>query len=258
MMFAVETRRSPALAPMIDLRDVEKSFGPHKVLDGVSATVAPGEVVCVIGPSGSGKSTLLRCINGLESYDRGNILVNGIEVNRNLRSIKAVRTQIGMVFQRFNLFPHRTVLENVIEGPIYVKGESRGVAVERAERLLKRVGLTDKAGTYPEKLSGGQMQRVAIARALAMEPKAILFDEPTSSLDPELVGEVLSVIKGLAEEGMTMMIVTHEMHFAREVADRVLFLDGGRVVETGSAKELLTEPKHPRTRDFLRRVLNPF
>jgi polar amino acid transport system ATP-binding protein len=240
---------------MIELRDVEKSFGAHQVLCGVSASVAKGEVVCVIGPSGSGKSTLLRCINGLESYRRGTITVNGIRVDRNSRSIKAVRTQIAMVFQRFNLFPHRTVLENVIEGPVYVKGEPRKAAVERAEGLLRRVGLADKAGAYPEKLSGGQMQRVAIARALAMQPKAILFDEPTSSLDPELAGEVLSVIRTLARDGMTMMIVTHEMLYAREVADRVLFLDGGRIVEEGPAEELLTAPSHPRTKDFLRRVL---
>jgi polar amino acid transport system ATP-binding protein len=241
---------------MIEIRDVEKCFGSHQVLCGVSATVAKGEVVCVIGPSGSGKSTLLRCINGLEGYDRGGITVDGIKVDRNARSIKAVRTQIAMVFQRFNLFPHRTVLENVIEGPVYVKGEARASAVERALFLLKRVGLSEKAGTYPEKLSGGQMQRVAIARALAMQPKAILFDEPTSSLDPELVGEVLIVIRALAQEGMTMMIVTHEMQFAREVADRALFLDGGKIVEAGPAKELLSEPKHPRTQDFLRRVLH--
>ncbi len=241
---------------MIELKDVDKSFGLHQVLCGVSATVARGEVVCVIGPSGSGKSTILRCVNGLESYDRGHIAVDGIGVDRKARSIKAVRTQIAMVFQRFNLFPHRTVLENVIEGPVYVKGEPRKLAVERAQLLLKQVGLAGKAGTYPDKLSGGQMQRVAIARALAMQPKAILFDEPTSSLDPELVGEVLAVMRDLANEGMTMIVVTHEMQFAREVADRVLFLDGGRILEEGRAKELLSEPKHQRTRDFLRRVLH--
>jgi polar amino acid transport system ATP-binding protein len=243
---------------MIELHDVEKSFGANNVIRGISASVGKGEVVCIIGPSGSGKSTVLRCINGLEAYDRGAIFVDGIKVDSKARSIKAIRTQIAMVFQRFNLFPHRTVLENVIEGPIHVKGERRDVAVERGNQLLARVGLADKAHTYPAKLSGGQMQRVAIARSLAMEPKAILFDEPTSSLDPELVGEVLSVMRSLADEGMTMVVVTHEMLFAREVADRILFLDSGLIVEAGPAKQVLTEPKHPRTQDFLRRVLNRF
>lgn len=242
---------------MIELKDVRKRFGAHEVLRGITASVRPGEVVCVIGPSGSGKSTLLRCINGLESHEGGTISVDGITVNRASPDIKTIRTQLSMVFQRFNLFPHRTALENVMEGPVYVKRVPREDARERALEVLTRVGLKEKASSYPGQLSGGQMQRVAIARALAMHPKAILFDEPTSSLDPELVGEVLAVMRSLAEEGMTMIVVTHEMHFAREVADRVLFLDHGLIVEEGAARELLTAPQHPRTQDFLRRVLNP-
>lgn len=242
---------------MIELSDVHKRFGNTEVLRGITETVSRGEVVCIIGPSGSGKSTILRCINGLESYESGSIRVEGARVDRNHASIRSIRTQLSMVFQRFNLFPHRTVIENVIEGPIYVKGEAREPAMARARDLLAKVGLAEKADAYPANLSGGQMQRVAIARALAMQPKAILFDEPTSALDPELVGEVLSVMRTLAEDGMTMLVVTHEMQFAREVADRVLFLDGGRIVEKGIARKVLTEPEHPRTQDFLRRVLQP-
>ena len=242
---------------MIELNDVHKSFSGVEVLKGISASVGRGEVVCIIGPSGSGKSTILRCINGLESYDRGTISIDGVRVDRASSGIISIRTQIAMVFQRFNLFPHRTALENVIEGPIYVKGIKRAEAVPRAQELLARVGLKDKANAYPAELSGGQMQRVAIARALAMQPKAILFDEPTSSLDPELVGEVLAVMRALAEDGMTMLVVTHEMGFARDVADRVLFIDGGVIVEQGAAKSLLSQPQHPRTQDFLRRVLHP-
>ena len=214
-------------------------------------------MVCVIGPSGSGKSTILRCINGLEGYDRGEVRIEGIRVDRNDRSIVAVRTRVSMVFQRFNLFPHRTALENVVEGPIYVKKEPREIALERGRTLLARVGLAEKEHAYPSQLSGGQQQRVAIARALAMQPKAILFDEPTSSLDPELVGEVLAVMRSLAEEGMTMLVVTHEMGFAKEVADRVLFLDQGVILEEGPARELLSNPRNPRTQDFLRRILHP-
>ncbi|MEY9672430.1 polar amino acid transport system ATP-binding protein [Bradyrhizobium elkanii] len=213
--------------------------------------------MCIIGPSGSGKSTILRCINGLESYDRGEISVEGARVDSNDRSIVAIRTQVSMVFQRFNLFPHRTALENVIEGPLYVKKEPREQAIARGRALLAQVGLADKAEVHPPKLSGGQQQRVAIARALAMQPKAILFDEPTSALDPELVGEVLSVMRKLADDGMTMVVVTHEMGFARDVADRVLFIDGGVIVEQGAAKSVLNQPQHPRTQDFLRRVLHP-
>jgi polar amino acid transport system ATP-binding protein len=242
---------------MIELRDVHKSFGPVEVLKGITASVEKSEVVCIIGPSGSGKSTILRCINGLERYDAGAILVDGARVLNNAPSIVAIRTQVSMVFQRFNLFPHRTAIENVVEGPIYVKNEPRAEALERGRALLARVGLAEKAAAYPAELSGGQQQRVAIARALAMQPKAILFDEPTSALDPELVGDVLGVMRALADDGMTMVVVTHEMAFARDVADRVLFIDGGVIVEQGAAKSVLNQPQHPRTQDFLRRVLHP-
>jgi len=242
---------------MIELDGVHKRFGEHEVIRGVSATVAPGEVVCVIGPSGSGKSTLLRCINGLERYDAGAIRIEGVLVDATAPTIRAIRTQVSMVFQRFNLFPHRTALENVVEGPIFVKREPRAEALERGRALLAQVGLAGREASRPGQLSGGQQQRVAIARALAMRPKAILFDEPTSALDPELVGEVLGVMRALAEQGMTMIVVTHEMGFAREVADSVLFLDGGVIVEAGPARALLSDPQHPRTQDFLRRVLNP-
>ncbi len=242
---------------MIALEDVHKAFGKTEVLRGVSMGVRRGEVVCLIGASGSGKSTLLRCINGLESYDRGNVEVEGQRVDPRAPSIRSIRAEVAMVFQRFNLFPHRTAIENVMEGPLYVKRETPSVVAERARKLLSRVGLSDKAHSHPSQLSGGQQQRVAIARALAMEPKAILFDEPTSALDPELVGEVLAVIRGLADEGMTMLIVTHEMGFAREVADRVVFLDQGAILEEGPAREVLTSPREERTRDFLRRVTHP-
>jgi polar amino acid transport system ATP-binding protein len=242
---------------MISVRSVSKSFGEHRVLDAVSLEVAKGEVVCVIGPSGSGKSTLLRCMNGLESYDAGEVAIDGEPVHRESASIHRLRSEVGMVFQRFNLFPHRTALENVMEGPVFVKGLPRAEAQEQAEALLAKVGLAQKLGAYPAKLSGGQQQRVAIARALAMQPKAILFDEPTSALDPELVGEVLKVMLTLAREGMTMVVVTHEMGFAAEVAHRVLFLDGGRIVEEGPPQQILAAPKHERTRDFLQRVLKP-
>jgi polar amino acid transport system ATP-binding protein len=243
--------------PMIELDNVHKSFGANRVIRGITTHVSKGEVVCIIGPSGSGKSTILRCINGLEGYDSGSIRFEGIPVNRTAKSITAVRTQVSMVFQRFNLFPHRTALENVIEGPVFVKREPRADAQAHGRLLLERVGLADKVGAHPHELSGGQQQRVAIARALAMRPKAILFDEPTSALDPELVGDVLAVMRSLADEGMTMMVVTHEIGFAREVADRVLFLDGGVIAEEGPAAELLTNPRNPRTQDFLRRVLKP-
>jgi len=242
---------------MIELVDVHKSFGANHVIRGFSTSITKGEVVCIIGPSGSGKSTILRCINGLEAYDGGSIDIEGMRVDRSDRSIQQIRMQVSMVFQRFNLFPHRTALENVTEGPIYVKRESRAAAEQRGRDLLARVGLAEKADAYPTSLSGGQQQRVAIARALAMSPKAILFDEPTSSLDPELVGEVLAVMRSLAEDGMTMIVVTHEMGFAREVADRVLFLDQGVIAEQGPARELLTHPRNPRTQDFLKRILHP-
>jgi polar amino acid transport system ATP-binding protein len=242
---------------MIELSNVHKSFGRVEVLKGITASVATSEVVCIIGPSGSGKSTILRCINGLESYDAGDIQVEGARVDSHAPSIVAIRTQVSMVFQRFNLFPHRTAIENVVEGPIYVKNEPRAEALERGRALLTQVGLAEKADAYPAQLSGGQQQRVAIARALAMQPKAILFDEPTSALDPELVGDVLGVMRKLADAGMTMLVVTHEMGFARDVADRVLFIDGGVIVEQGAAKFVLDRPQHARTQDFLRRVLHP-
>ena len=242
---------------MIEIRQLQKHYGSHHVLHGVDLDVAKGEVVCLIGPSGSGKSTLLRCINALEAYDGGHINVFGQTVQRASKSVHALRSRMGMVFQRFNLFPHRTVLENVMEGPVYVKGEPLAQAREEALVLLEKVGLSAKADAYPEQLSGGQQQRVAIARALAMKPDAMLFDEPTSALDPELVGDVLAVMRTLADEGMTMIVVTHEMGFAREVADRVCFLHGGYIVESGPAEQVLGNPQHPRTQDFLRRVLHP-
>jgi polar amino acid transport system ATP-binding protein len=241
---------------VIVLEGVSKSYGDHCVLRGISLRVERGEVVCIIGPSGSGKSTLLRCINGLETCE-GRVEVEGRTVDPASPAIREIRMQLGMVFQKFHLFPHRTALENVMEGPLHVKKEPHEASESRAHELLLRVGLRSKDDAMPSQLSGGEQQRVAIARALAMEPKAILFDEPTSALDPELVGEVLAVMRALANEGMTMIVVTHEMGFAREVADRVLFLDRGAVVEEGPARELLTSPKEDRTRDFLRRVTHP-
>jgi polar amino acid transport system ATP-binding protein len=242
---------------MIEIEGLVKSFGANRVLDGISLTVRQGQVVCVIGPSGSGKSTLLRCVNGLESYEGGEVRVSGQRVDRATPAIRAIRRRVSMVFQRFNLFPHRTALENVTEGPIFAAGENRAEAEQHARALLARVGLAGRESAYPSQLSGGQQQRVAIARALAMRPKAVLFDEPTSALDPELVGEVLSVMRDLAREGMTMAVVTHEMGFAREVADHVVFMDKGRVVEDGPPAALLSAPREPRTQDFLRRVLRP-
>ncbi len=242
---------------MISIRNISKSFGTNLVLDGISLDVAQGEVVCVIGASGSGKSTLLRCVNGLETYDGGDITVEGQRVDQVGRHMIAIRERVAMVFQRFNLFPHRTALENVMEGPIYVKHESRNAAALKARNLLAQVGLAGKEDAYPRNLSGGQQQRVAIARALAMQPRAILFDEPTSALDPELVGEVLAVMRALADQGMTMIVVTHEMGFAREVADRVVFIDRGHIVEQGPARAVLSDPQHERTKDFLRRVTHP-
>jgi len=241
---------------MIDIRNLQKHFGDHHVLRGVTLHVDAGEVVCLIGPSGSGKSTVLRCINGLESYDGGDIDAFGQRVDCEGKGIHRLRSRMGMVFQRFNLFPHRTVLENVMEGPVYVKHERREHARTEALALLQKVGLAEKAEAYPAQLSGGQQQRVAIARALAMKPEAMLFDEPTSALDPELVGDVLDVMRNLAREGMTMIVVTHEMGFAREVADRVCFLHSGTIVEAGPAAQVLGAPRHARTQDFLRRVLH--
>jgi polar amino acid transport system ATP-binding protein len=242
---------------MITLRNIHKAFGKLEVIRGISNEVCKGEVVCIVGPSGSGKSTVLRCINGLETYDAGEITVNGHILDPASRSIRTIRREVAMVFQRFHLFPHRTALENVMEGPIHVKGESPKCARELGRGLLAKVGLSAREDHYPAQLSGGQQQRVAIARALAMQPKAILFDEPTSALDPELVGDVLNVMRALADEGMTMIVVTHEIGFAREVADRVLFLDGGIIVEQGTAKDVLSKPQNPRTQDFLKRVLHP-
>jgi polar amino acid transport system ATP-binding protein len=245
--------------------NVRKRFGRLEVLKGVSMEVQAGETVCVIGPSGSGKTTFIRCINHLEKIDDGRIEVNGHTigyrerkgklVEDSERSIARQRTQVGMVFQRFNLFPHKTALENVIEAPVHVLGRRRADAVADAERLLDRVGLADKRDTYPGKLSGGQQQRVAIARALAMNPALMLFDEPTSALDPEVTGEVLSVMAELAREGMTMIVVTHEMGFAREAADRVVMMDGGVVVEDCSPERMFVAPEHERTKQFLSKIL---
>ncbi len=250
---------------MVKAEKVHKSFGRVEVLKGIDLEVKPGEVMCVIGPSGSGKSTFLRCVNHLEKINAGRLWVNGHLVGYRQkgdklyelrdREVSAQRREIGMVFQRFNLFPHMTALGNVMEAPVRVKGESKAKARERAAVLLERVGLGDKVGNYPAQLSGGQQQRVAIARALAMEPALMLFDEPTSALDPELVGEVLDVMKQLALDGMTMVVVTHEIGFAREVGDSLVFMDDGVVVEKGVPREVLSNPQHPRTRDFLSKVL---
>jgi polar amino acid transport system ATP-binding protein len=240
---------------MIHVDRLCKKFGSQEVLRGISCSVEKSEVVCLIGPSGSGKSTVLRCINGLETPDSGTITVDGVVVTP--ATLRETRSKVAMVFQRFNLFPHRTVLENVMEGPVHVQRVSLAEARDHALELLEKVGLREKADAYPSKLSGGQQQRVGIARALAMRPQAILFDEPTSALDPELVGDVLRVMRSLADDGMTMMVVTHEMGFAREVADRVLFMDGGVIVESGPAREVLTNPQVERTRNFLQRVLHP-
>jgi polar amino acid transport system ATP-binding protein len=251
--------------PMLVAEGVHKRYGREEVLKGIDLVVAAGEVLCLIGPSGSGKSTFLRCINHLERIDAGRIVVDGETVGYRehagrlweLRERDACRQRasIGMVFQRFNLFPHMTALQNIVEAPIRVRGESRTQATERARALLERVGLADKAGAYPSRLSGGQQQRVAIARALAMQPRLMLFDEPTSALDPELVDDVLDVMRGLADDGMTMVVVTHEMAFARDAGDRVEFLDGGLVVEQGPPAQVLSQPRHERTRAFLARVL---
>lgn len=240
---------------MISIRGLTKSYGKLDVLKGIDLDVHAGEKVVVLGPSGSGKSTMLRCINGLEDADGGTITVSGTEVTARGTNMNKVREHLGMVFQRFNLWPHKTVIENVMLGQMVVSGKSKEEARKRALETLARVGLEAKADEYPVKLSGGQQQRVGIARALAMDPKAILFDEPTSALDPELVGEVLAVMKSLAEEGMTMIVVTHEIGFAREVADRVVFMDGGVIVEQGRPDDVLVNPKEERTRTFLKRVL---
>lgn len=240
---------------MIHVNNLQKKFGNTHVLRGISCDIAPQEVVCLIGPSGSGKSTFLRCINALETLSGGEVTVNGFAIHDQKTNLNRMRESVGMVFQRFNLFPHMSVLENLIMAPMDVKKLSRAQAVERAEALLQKVGLLDKIDAWPNSLSGGQQQRVAIARALAMEPAIMLFDEPTSALDPELVGEVLAVMKTLANEGMTMVIVTHEMTFAREVADRVIFIDQGIIQEQGKPEAIFTNPTNPRTRAFLSKVL---
>jgi polar amino acid transport system ATP-binding protein len=250
---------------MVRAEAVHKSFGATEVLKGIDLQVAPREVMCIIGPSGSGKSTFLRCINHLEKINAGRLWVDGHLVGYRERGDKlhelptkevaAQRRDIGMVFQRFNLFPHMTALENVMEAPVKVKGVAKDAARARALELLERVGLGDRVRNYPNQLSGGQQQRVAIARALAMEPKLMLFDEPTSALDPELVGEVLDVMRGLAQDGMTMVVVTHEMGFAREVGDTLVFMDDGVIVESGAPREVLTSPQHARTKAFLSKVL---
>lgn len=250
---------------MIKMEKVCKSFGSLQVLKNVDLTVASGEVVCIIGPSGSGKSTLLRSLNHLERITSGRVYIDGEMIDERVdgkdqlkvshKKVSQICTELGMVFQRFNLFPHMTVLENVIEAPITVKKVSKQDAVNYALELLKKVGLEDKKDEYPSRLSGGQQQRVAIARALAMKPKIMLFDEPTSALDPELVGEVLEVMKELAREGMTMVVVTHEMGFAREVASRVIFMDKGEILEEGNPEEIFSKPKHERTKSFLQKVL---
>ncbi|MED1915364.1 amino acid ABC transporter ATP-binding protein [Bacillus thuringiensis] len=240
---------------MIHVENLKKSFGSLEVLKDISTTIEEREVVCVIGPSGSGKSTFLRCLNQLEEVTSGKITIEGVEVTSPKVDINKLRERVGMVFQRFNLFPHLTVLENIMLAPKHIKNSERQQNEQKALQLLKKVDLADKRDVYPDRLSGGQQQRVAITRALAMDPHIMLFDEPTSALDPEMVGEVLQVMKDLAKEGMTMVVVTHEMGFAREVADRVIFMDGGYIVEEGTPAELFDNPQHERTKAFLSKVL---
>lgn len=241
---------------MITIKDLHKSFGDHEVLKGIDLEIEKGEILVIIGPSGSGKSTILRCMNLLETPTSGDIIFEGKSLVDKNTNIDEVRQNIGMVFQHFNLFPHKTILENVTLAPITLKKMSKEEAEKKAETLLKRVGLYDKKDTYPAQLSGGQKQRIAIARALAMEPDMMLFDEPTSALDPEMVKEVLEVIKELAQDGMTMAIVTHEMGFAKEVADRVIFVDEGKIIEDNTPEELFNNPTHERTKEFFAKVLS--
>lgn len=256
---------NPTPMPLLNVERLSKSYGSHHVLKGIDMSVAAGDVTCIVGPSGSGKSTLLRCLNYLEVPDSGAIFLQGEPVGMRWRGEKLYRMsfnelsiqrqKMGMVFQGFNLFPHKTALENVIEAPVIVKGIGKAQAAEEGMALLDKVGLKERAHYYPRQLSGGQQQRVAIARSLAMQPTLMLFDEPTSALDPELVGEVLSVMRQLAEEGMTMVVVTHEMSFARDVADHLIFMDGGVIVEAGAPEDVLARPQHARTQSFLARVL---
>ena len=241
---------------MIEVQDLYKKFGDLEVLKGINTTIKPQEVVSIIGPSGSGKSTFLRCLNLLEDVTAGDVLIEGVSLTDKNTNINDLRSEVGMVFQQFNLFPHMTVMENITLAPSMVSGVSKNDAVAFGRQLLEKVGLADKENVYPDTLSGGQMQRVAIARALAMKPKIMLFDEPTSALDPELVEEVLLVMKELAEEGMTMVVVTHEMGFARDVCDRVLFFDEGIIMEEGEPEKIFTHPENERTQEFLRKVLN--
>jgi ABC-type polar amino acid transport system ATPase subunit len=241
---------------IIEFREVDKFFGDFKVLEDINFSVDEGEVVVVIGPSGSGKSTLLRCINGLEEISSGELIVDGMHVGHDKTDLNKLRTEIGMVFQQFNLYPHMTVADNIKLAPVKVKGVSKTEADERCERLLEQVGIPEQANKYPESLSGGQQQRVAIARGLAMEPKIMLFDEPTSALDPEMIKEVLEAMADLARGGMTMVVVTHEMGFARRVADRVVFMDGGRIVEVGPPEHFFENPEHERTKRFLNQILH--
>jgi len=240
---------------VIDVKNLSKSFGDHLVLNDISEHIYPGDKVVIIGPSGSGKSTFLRCLNLMENPSAGSIVFDGVDITDTKVNIDQIRRQMGMVFQHFNLFPNMTILKNITLAPIRTKLMTKAEAEEKAMQLLKRVGLEEKANAYPNQLSGGQKQRIAIVRALAMNPKVMLFDEPTSALDPEMVGEVLSVMKELAEEGMTMVVVTHEMGFAREVGNRVLFMDEGKVVEQGTPEEVFDHPQHPRLQDFLSKVL---
>lgn len=240
---------------LLELKDLHKSFGNLEVIKGIDLEIDKGDILVIIGPSGSGKSTVLRCMNLLEEPTSGQIIFDGKDILKNLRTIDKTREKIGMVFQNFNLFPNKTILDNITLAPMKVKGKTREEAEKKAKELLERVGLLDKVDAYPVQLSGGQQQRIAIARALAMEPDMMLFDEPTSALDPEMVKEVLDVIKELAHEGMTMAIVTHEMGFAKEVADRVIFVDGGKIVEDGSPEEVFNRPKSDRAKDFFDKIL---
>ena len=247
---------SSGAPPLVQLTDVRKSFGDNLVLDSIDLSIGAGEAIVVAGPSGSGKSTMLRCINGLESVDSGSVVVDGRRIDPQSKEIQKIRADIGMVFQQFNLFPHKSVLENITLAPIKVRGLDPKVAEERAHALLKVVGIPEKAGAAPADLSGGQQQRVAIARALAMDPKLMLFDEPTSALDPEMIREVLDVMRDLARGGMTMVVVTHEMGFAREVCDRIVFIDEGKIVEEGPPAEFFAHAKSPRAREFVDKIIH--